>query len=88
MTDIRDVKEPLLVKNPLNTKHFNLMPLFWLTDKENAKSPHELSENIEEIIRFVTLYHHPQEADPMQLKTTLGFLFDLKDMFHHMTELK
>ncbi|RDC65082.1 hypothetical protein [Adhaeribacter pallidiroseus] len=80
--------EPLLILSPISQNYVNILPFFKLLDKENVRSPVDYAENVEAVIRFVSLNYDAQAASSVELKNALSFLFDMKDMFINSCEIK
>lgn len=79
---------PQLVLNPFSQRYINIQPLFHYLNELRHDSPAQVGEKLEATIRFVSLYHDTEETDSLELKNTLGFLFEMKDLFSNLAEFK
>lgn len=81
-------KEPQLVLNPANNNYVNIAPIFKLLNDRCYDKPQVMADNMEAVIRFISLFHDTKETESMELKNVLGLLFEVKDMFSNMSEFK
>jgi len=88
MQNSKSENTPQLVLNPFSQRYVNIQPLFKYLNEKRRDSPAQVEERIEATIRFVSLFHDTAETDSMELKNTLGFLFEIKDVFSKLAEYK
>ncbi|WP_187261326.1 hypothetical protein [Pontibacter beigongshangensis] len=79
---------PHLVLNQHTNRYINIQPYLNYLHERCHDKPAQLNDQLEKLIRFVSLYFDSQEADSTELKNALAFLFDIKDMFASMQEFK
>ncbi|PSR53919.1 hypothetical protein AHMF7605_10515 [Adhaeribacter arboris] len=79
---------PQLVLNPFSHRHINMRPFFLYLHERRHDNPDEIAEHLEATIRFVSLNFDSEETDSLELKNTLTFLFQLKDVFANLSEFK
>ncbi|QNF33080.1 hypothetical protein HUW51_10185 [Adhaeribacter swui] len=79
--------QPLLVLNPETNRYLNIQPLTQFLKERCANNPAQLAQRFEETIRFVS-QSFDRDTEPLDLKNTLGFLFEMKDVFNCLGEYK
>lgn len=88
MQSNRSENTPQLVLNPFSQRYINIQPLLKYLNEKRRDSPAQVEEKIEAAIRFVSLNFDSHETDSLELKNTLGFLFEIKDVFGKLAEYK
>ncbi|PSR56725.1 hypothetical protein AHMF7605_26135 [Adhaeribacter arboris] len=87
MKDTTCKGQPLLVLNPETNRYLNIQPLTHYLKERCANNPAYLAERFENTIRFVS-QSFDRDTEPLDLKNTLGFLFEMKDVFSNLAEYK
>ncbi len=74
---------PVLVMNPSTRRHVNIQPLFDLA--EQFEGFYEVSEELNEAARFITLYFS-EDAPVSEFKKIVSSLYLFADTFRDMEE--